>query len=264
MSNITLGDLGIKGKIFCVSMQRTGTSSVGDFLEQYGLRRAGSPISNQRGWPVQWLNGNYSAILNDDIFKQTDVFEDDPWWFPEFYKYLYHSVPGSRFILLDRDSDAWFKSMIRHSNGFSIGLTELHSKLYRRENELYWLQENIKQFNGKGRQELVLYDKPQHYISIYERHNREVREYFSRVDAQSLFYGRLENKDKWYELAEWLRVPVTGSMVSNIHVHKSKGEFTQEHLLIKGNRVPPKTRQQGAKENRLKWPLSLLSIDKKP
>ena len=91
MIGLTLKEVGIEGKVFCVSMQRSGTSSVGDFLEQFGLIRIGSPASNKKRWPNYWLAGDYNSIFSDDDFKSADVFEDDPWWFPEFYKYIYRN-----------------------------------------------------------------------------------------------------------------------------------------------------------------------------
>lgn len=187
MSRLTAKDLGIEGKIFCISMQRNGTSSVGDFLHQYGLQRIGSPVSNKNRWPLYWLDGDFDSIFTSDEFLNTDVFEDDPWWFPEFYRYVYHHVPGSRFILLDRDSDAWFKSMITHSNGYTPGITELHTKVYRRENDYYWLKDHISKFGLQRNQEMVLYDKAGHYKSVYETYNRGVKDFFKRFLLRRFF-----------------------------------------------------------------------------
>jgi len=231
-ADLTLKKLGIKGKIFCVSMQRNGTSSVGDFLEQYGLKRIGSPISNKKRWPIKWLQGDFESIFNDKDFIDVDILEDDPWWFPEFYKYVFHRFPGSKFILLNRDADAWFKSMVRHSNGFSIGQTELHAKLYRRENEFNWLKENIADFGQNRSQEMVLYDKAQHYKAVYEQYNREVKAFFNAVSPDALFSEQLNDKDLWPKLAKWLKIPSSYS-ITPAHAHKGKGKFTQEHLLMK-------------------------------
>jgi|TARA_B110000977_G_C11071055_1_gene489564 hypothetical protein len=235
MSDMLHDELGITGKIFCISMQRNGTSSVGDFLEQYGLSRAGSPISNRSRWPLRWFDGDFESIFNDETFINTDVLEDDPWWFPEFYKFLYHRFPGSKFILLDRDSTSWFKSMIRHSNGYSLGTTALHAKLYHRENELNWLMENISEFGSQRAQEMILYDKPQHYMGVYKMYNREVRSFFSKVSPSSLFYSSLSDPDLWQNLTKWLNLPNIKGVNDSAHAHKAKGEFTQKHLLLKRN-----------------------------
>jgi hypothetical protein len=233
MSKLTVKDLGIEGKIFCISMQRNGTSSVGDFLEQYGLTRIGSPVSNKNKWPLYWLYGDFDSIISSSEFLSTDVFEDDPWWFPEFYRYIYHNVPGSRFILLDRDSDSWFKSMITHSNGYTPGITEIHAKIYRRENDYYWLKDNISKFGGKRNQEMVLYDKAGHYKAVYEQYNQGVKDFFEKKAPESLFYAELGDKELWTRLAEWLNLPTINDAKTNVHTHKSRGEYIQDYLLMK-------------------------------
>src|SRR5690606_2848166 len=60
---MNLADIGIKGKVFCLSMQRSGTSSVGDFFEQWGLTRMGHQLSRKNQWSRHWYNGNYEAIF---------------------------------------------------------------------------------------------------------------------------------------------------------------------------------------------------------
>lgn len=224
-------DIGIGGKVFCLSMQRSGTSSVGDFLEQWGYKRAGHPLSRSRNWTRHWLNGNYDAIFSDPVFQEHDVFEDDPWWCPEFYKYVFHKAPDSRFILLTRDSDGWFKSMIQHSRGFSLGQTDVHAKIYRREDELRWLQKNLKDFAGAAPQGMVVYDKAAHYKAAYDRHTVEVCEFFERFAPQALFHRPLNQPEVWQELAEWLRLPQRPEVSMSSHTHKTRREFTAKDLL---------------------------------
>ncbi|MBU0620486.1 MAG: hypothetical protein KJ795_01430 [Gammaproteobacteria bacterium] len=230
---LKLEDIGIKGKIFCLSMQRSGTSSVGDFLEQWGYRRAGHPLSRSKNWTKHWLNGNYDAIFQDQVFRDHDVFEDDPWWCPDFFKYVFHKVPDSRFILLTRDSDAWFKSMISHSNGFSLGITDIHAKIYRREDDLLWLQKNIKGFNGAAAQAMTVFDKASHYKSAYERHTNEVKAFFGSFAPDALFVGQLNNPEIWGEISEWLALPKKDGIKLNVHTHKTRREFTKDDLLAR-------------------------------
>lgn len=223
--------IGIKGKIFCLSMQRSGTSSVGDFLAQWEYKRAGHPLSRSKNWTRHWLNGNYDAIFADPSFSDHDVFEDDPWWCPDFFKYVFHKVPDSRFILLTRDSDAWFKSMISHSKGYSLGLTDIHAKIYRREDDLLWLQKNIKNFNAAAPQAMTLFDKASHNKSVYERHTNEVQAFFDKFAPNALFTGQLNNPNIWGEIAAWLQLPESDGIKMNIHVHKTRREFTKDDLL---------------------------------
>ena len=228
---LRLADIGIKGKIFCLSMQRSGTSSVGDFLQQWGLKRAGHQLSRKQQWSINWYNGNFESIFSDPEFQQHEIFEDDPFWCPEFYKYVYHRVPGSKFVLLCRDPDAWFKSMIRHSYGFTLGHTEMHAKIYRREDELAWLENNIPGFRAASPKAMVLYDKAAHYKATYVRHIAEVKKFFLANDKDALFVADLTDATTWPRLKEWLALPEKKEVSLSVHAHKARGEFTRADLL---------------------------------
>jgi hypothetical protein len=232
-----VADIGIQGKIFCLSMQRSGTSSVGDFLEQWGLRRAGHPVSRRQDWSRCWYNGNYEGIFSNEQFRQFEVFEDDPFWFPDFFKVVYHRVPGSRFILLNRDSDSWFKSMVRHSNGYSIGRTDIHAKVYGRQDELRWLAKNVAGFDPQQPRSMVLYDKAAHYKAAYERHTAEVEAFFTGPRASSFFMAKLGHPDTFPRMKEWLGLPDKEGVQMEVHTHKSKSEFGRAQLLREGGRA---------------------------
>jgi hypothetical protein len=229
--SMNMADLGIKGKVFCLSMQRSGTSSVGDFLEQWGLKRMGHQLSRQHQWSRHWFNGDYGSIFDSDTFREHEVYEDDPFWFPDFYKYVYHRVPDSRFVLLYRDSDSWFKSMVRHSQGYTLGFTDIHSKVYRREDELRWLEKNIPDFKGATPKAMVLYDKAAHYKAVYERHIAEIEAFFKGPREGALFMTRLADEDTWPRMKEWLGLPDKQGVQMTMHTHKAKTEFTRANLL---------------------------------
>ena len=124
-------------KIFCISMQRTGTTSVGKFFRDFGFSWAGWPTSHRNGWGNSWYEGNYEKIFSSEDFKLTNAYEDGPWFAPDFYKVLYHRFPTAKFLLFERDPDAWFKSMLRHSGTNILGRSRNHCKLYRRELEYF-------------------------------------------------------------------------------------------------------------------------------
>ena len=79
---------------------------------------------------------------------------------------------------------------------------------------------------------MVLYDKSEHYKSVYEMYNNDVKNFFKKVDPDVLFYSNLNDKDLWKKLAEWLRLPNCEN-IENVHAHKAKNEFRQQHLLKK-------------------------------
>jgi hypothetical protein len=91
-------------KIFGIGTMKTGTSSLGHFLERNGLKKY-----------EDWTMG---AILEDPetLLKSVnkyEVFEDFPWQI--IYKEAYRIYPDAYFILTVRDSpEEWFNSMYRH------------------------------------------------------------------------------------------------------------------------------------------------------
>lgn len=198
-----------KKRIFCISMQRTGTTSVGRFFRDHHLRWAGWPADKENHWSAAWDDGNYEKIFASPAFKACDAFEDSPWWLPGFYRILYHRFPGSRFILFERDPDQWFQSMCSHSNGSVIGMANLHCRAYRREIEYYDLLdrglicEAIENTLGTTKA-MKLTGMSDHYKSLYLLHNREVKDFFSRNDPGLLFTARLEDPEKWSKLARFL------------------------------------------------------------
>ena len=124
-------------KIFCISIQRTGTTSVGGFFKHFGYVSRGWPACRKNDWSRLWYDGDYESIFSSKDFKTGQLFEDSPWWHPEFYKVLFHRFPQSKFILISRDPDRWFDSMVSHSSGNVLGDPKQHCKVYRREGEFY-------------------------------------------------------------------------------------------------------------------------------
>ncbi len=127
----------LKNKIFCISYQRTGTTSTGQFFKDHGYKVATYGVSKHNAWTQSWLKGDYEKIFKSLHFKNHQVFEDDPWWCTDFYKVLFHRFPKAKFVLLERDADKWFNSMVSHSNGQTLGNTHTHSVLYNRTDEFY-------------------------------------------------------------------------------------------------------------------------------
>lgn len=200
-------------RIFCISMQRTGTTSVGRFFFDFGFRWAGWPISESNQWSVACYNGNYEEIFSSSDFKINNAFEDAPWFYPGFYKVLYHRFPNAKFILFTRDFDSWYQSMINHSGGDVIGRSVIHCKIYRRELEYFDLlrageinEENENRIGTKKTMKLI--NKAEHYEEIYRLHALEVKDFFKRNSPDSLHVGSLDDPLKWKKLGVFLDIKV--------------------------------------------------------
>lgn len=72
------------GRVFCLSLQRTGSTSVGRFFRDFGWRCAGWPKDEANGWSSAWYRGDFEAIFTSDDFRRAEAFEDSPWWLPDF------------------------------------------------------------------------------------------------------------------------------------------------------------------------------------
>jgi hypothetical protein len=179
-------------KVFCLSMQRSGTTSVGDWLEAHGLARAGSPTSVRLGWTRMWLAGAYDAIFASETFGRTEIFEDDPWWCPGFFRVVARRYPQARFILLERDPDAWFDSLCRHSGGLNPGWSDVHARVYEREGELESLLTRNPALRPDAWGLLSIVEHREHYRRLYQRHSEAVRAFFAS-EPERLLIGRLED-----------------------------------------------------------------------
>lgn len=200
-------------RVFCLSMQRTGTTSVGRFFRDFGFRWAGWPADENNGWSNSWYDGDYNKIFSSRDFRAANAFEDSPWFLPGFYKVLFHRFPTAKFILFSRDSDAWFRSMVTHSGGNVIGYSRIHCKVYRRELEYFDLLHSCQidervenQISSKKTMKIT--GHAEHYKNIYRLHNIEIQDFFRRYAPESLFVGKLDDPRKWQKLGEFLHVDV--------------------------------------------------------
>lgn len=212
-----------ENKIFCISMQRTGTTSVGDFFEYFGFKRAGWSVTLKNNWGRLSFDGDYEAIFNSKEFKNNQVFEDGPWSIGHFYKVLHHRFPNAKFILFTRDEDKWFDSMKNHSKGKTLGNTFRHCNYYFRETEYYnFISENHNYLNDKIDNLLEINEKfRDHYKQIYINRNRQVVDFFnSRKNIKNNFiHLKLEDHQKWNKLGEFFDINVPENFI--MHSNKS-------------------------------------------
>lgn len=209
-----------KEKVFCISMQRTGTTSVGNFFRDFGFQWAGWPADHRNNWSRLCYEGDYERIFNSLEFKSTNAYEDSPWFMPGFYKILFHRFPGAKFILFTRDSDTWFQSMMKHSRGNVIGKSRIHSKTYRREIEFFNLlhsgaiNETVEDKKRFEKTMKITRDLAEHYKVVYNLHNIEVQDFFQRHAPDALHVGMLEDPEKWQKLGKFLNIKVPNSYES--------------------------------------------------
>lgn len=199
-------------KVFCLSMQRSGTTSVGDWLEAHGLKRAGSPTSVRLGWTQQWYEGSPDTIFDSEEFDRTEIFEDDPWWCPSFYTVITARYPSAKFILLERDPEEWFESLCRHSQGFNPGPSDVHARIYNREEELARIIKENTDLQAGAPRLLSIIEHRDHYIEIYSQHVIAVRAFFKGM-PEKLLHGHLEDPSIFPRLCEFVGVQYDPSLL---------------------------------------------------
>lgn len=115
-----------------------------------------------------------------EIAKEFDAAADNPW--PLLYRDLDQHFPGSRFILMVRDPQRWFDSMMCHFGSSSTVLRE-------------WIYG---------------YGSPQGHREAYlegmKRHNEQVREHFAGR-SEDLLEMDLEAGHGWKRLCGFLDCP---------------------------------------------------------
>jgi hypothetical protein len=214
----------IKGntqKVFILSHQRTGTTSVGGFFSHHGYKVSTWDISNKNEWSRKWYIGDFESIFNSTDFIKNQVFEDDPWFLPDFYKILYHRFPSAKFVLFQRSSEDWFNSMLRHSGGKSLGISRIHAKVYRRELEYFNLPPSLIEYHKSFKIDnlLELNNHKEHYKHLYDLRNNEIVEFFSANDQGRLITLKLDDEDKWTKLAKFFKLNISNDF--SIHLNKS-------------------------------------------
>lgn len=167
----------IARKVFCIGFQKTGTTSLRDAFIHLGYRYHG-PVGRTMS-----LDQLQSGLLQraTAVAREHDVVADMPW--PLLYREMDAAFPGSRFILTLRDTDSWLRSISEHFAGNPHALQQL----------------------TYGEDAPAPVGNEQRYREVYERHNREVQEYFADRPGDLLVMN-LQNGDGWAELAAFLQI----------------------------------------------------------
>lgn len=187
----------VRGKVFGIGFQKTGTTSFHHYMRRLGFRSI--------HWPHVVEGVNYErlcipalkhreTVVNvlQPVLDRFDAFSDVP--FPALYRELYDTVPGSRFVLVERDCDQWWKSLMRHWRVAPSRPRRLDPYEYL----LYNLYSEDEITHVSHHDEARVKD-------IYERHGESVRAFFEGRRG-SLITVRLEDPDIGARICAFLGV----------------------------------------------------------
>lgn len=173
-------------KVVGVGLPKTGTTTLGACFRRFGFKHR----TYDMDLALHVKRNQLEPVLEEATKFET--FEDWPWF--AIYRELDQRFPNSKFILtLRKDPDTYVASLKRHHEREGI----------RREGFVkpHWWDE----VHGV---EPAAWDYEKS-AQRYERHNREVLEYFGNRISKDLLVVCWEHGDGWAELSRFLnkRVP---------------------------------------------------------
>ena len=162
-------------RVFGIGFHKTATTSLKRALEHYDYKVTGPDGTDDRDIAKNVLS------LCFDLADRFNGFQDNPW--PIVYRDMDARYPGSKFVLTTRPTDRWIKSVVEH---FGTSDTSMREWIYGVG-------------HPAGNEDI--------YVARYERHNREVIEYFAdRPD--DLLVLKITEGDGWEELSPFLGLPI--------------------------------------------------------
>lgn len=163
----------MQAKVFCIGFHKTGTTSL-----ELALRKLGYRVTGSFGTKDPDIAGKVHEMAYTMVDK-FDAFEDNPW--PILYRELDERFPCSKFVLTRRPTESWIRSQVKD---FATTETPMRRWIYGEDAGCPAGNEDT-------------------YVARYERHNREVQEYFAdRPD--DLLVIDLPNDDGWSRLCPFL------------------------------------------------------------
>lgn len=170
-------------KVFGVGFQKTGTTSLGAIFRALDYKIASYDefrhLADRE--TLDWPEVEELAIR---VARDVDAAKDTPW--PLLYRQLDAAFPGSKFIHVIRNSEAWLKSA---QHDFQDYPNALHRLIYGS--------------NGPKGHEIAWVDR-------YEAHNEEVAAYFADRPDDYLMI-RLEDGVTFEKVCGFLDEPLVGT-----------------------------------------------------
>lgn len=199
-------------KVFGIGANKTGTTSLEAIFRLYGFN---VPHQHHQEMLITWqtYRGNYGPFRK--FVEQYDFFQDQPFAAGPTYIVADALFPGSKFILTERDPDAWFASVCRYIGKLhdfdDVGrITEDDLRKFPHIFPGY-AYENTKRAltefeDGKP---VVRWDKlfdRDYFIAKYLRRNEDIRHYFLGRESDLLVID-LSSEKTTERICRFLGIP---------------------------------------------------------
>ncbi len=195
-----------KQKIFCIGLNKTGTTSLGLFFENVEYK-----VAKQREGELllkPYINRDFKDITKYVIKSKYNVFQDIPFSLPLTFPHLDDSIPNSKFILTVRNnSEDWYNSILKfHSDFYNKGFKPTYESLV---NSKYmykgWSWDIMNEVYIKDKNNL--YNKKE-FIAVYDNHINSVLNYFKNK-PESLIVINLSKDEDFERLCQFLKISTT-------------------------------------------------------
>lgn len=202
-------------KIFCVGYNKTGTTSIGRALEDFGYKLGDQSVAEQL--MDDWAVRNFKRIVQ--YCESADAFQDLPFSVDFTYQILDYAFPESRFILTVRsNADEWYDSLIRFYQKImkteELPTADDMKKFPYGGAGWFWRQEQ----NIFGVDESTVCDEII-YKTHYSDHNKRIQEYF-KFRPKDLLVLNLSNPESMRTLCAFLEIEYKGQTMP--HLNKSR------------------------------------------
>ena len=189
-----------KPKIFCIGLNKTGTTSLKTEMFLQGFT-----VGNQRQAELlfdDWVKRYFKRIIR--YCRTAEFFQDAPFSYPYTFIAMDQAFPGSKFILTVRDNaEEWYSSLVR-----------FHGKLWGNGN-MPPTAENLKKaaYIEKGRpyrNHFLIHNVPENdpykkhvILSYYHNHTNMVLDYF-RHRPDDLLVINLKKPEDYYRFCKFI------------------------------------------------------------
>ena len=170
-----------KSKIIGIGLPKTGTTSLGYCFRRLGFKHR----SYDMDLAVNVKRNNLAPVLEEA--EKYEAFEDWPWF--AIYRELDQRFPKSKFILtLRKDTETYVTSLKAHHEREGIRRKDFVKPHW--WNEVQGVEPSEWDYEKSAQR--------------YERHNREVLEYFADRIDKDLLVVCWEKGDSWAKLCAFL------------------------------------------------------------
>ncbi|WP_051169854.1 sulfotransferase [Mesoflavibacter zeaxanthinifaciens] len=189
-----------KTKIFCIGLNKTGTTTIEKVLKDYGYSLGDQPKAELLA--KKWYNRDFNEIIN--YCHTADAFQDIPFSLPFTYAFLDQYFTKAKFILTLRDNpEQWYES-----------ITKFHAKLWAKGKDIPTSQD-LKEANYRYKGyafeiNQFMFNTPKEdpynkkvLLNYYNNHMYSVIEYF-RSRPDKLLVINVSNDKDYLRLADFL------------------------------------------------------------